>query len=191
MASAIGVEPGSLRAFSTMNSPWPFGMTLMALLAFLIGTRAWRFQRLFAVTSGVIGLIASQTRAAWGGFIASWFVLVTVAGRARSRLLQAAAMLILIGLLAVIAMPPGNALTTRLATLTTLGSDDSMAVRLQFYQSFFIDAVAHPLGAGLGRTGVATRLSEDGSMLHFDSGLMNVPFVLGWVGALTYAYRVE
>lgn len=186
MEPVIGLSPGGLRVFSTMNSPWPFAMTLMALLLFLVGSRGWFAARSVAVVSGLIALIASQTRAAWGGLVIGWLVLAICAGRNRGRFLVTGALLGLISGLAVIAMPQGRALTDRLETLGSLRSDDSFSVRARFYQSFAIEALGQPIGAGLGRTGVATRLSNDSSMLHFDSGLMNVPYVLGWVGTLLY-----
>jgi hypothetical protein len=187
MASVIGLEPGKLRVFSTMNSPWPFATTLLALLVFVMGSRGWLPLRALAVASGLIALIASQTRAAWGGLLIGWVVLVIVAGRARWTLLAMAGLLAVIGGLAVVAMPSTRGLTARVETLGSLGSDDSLSVRARFYQSFFIEAMGQPIGAGLGRTGVATRLSQDASMLHFDSGLMNVPYVLGWLGTIAYA----
>jgi hypothetical protein len=186
MASVIGLEPDRLRIFSTMNSPWPFAMTLMALLVFLLGSRGWAALKALAVVSGLVALIASQTRAAWGGLIVGWVLLVIVAGRARRSLLMGAGLLALIGGLAVIAMPATHGLAARVETLGALTSDDSFYVRTRFYQSFFAEAMQQPIGAGLGRTGVATRLSGDSSKLHFDSGLMNLPYVLGWVGTIAY-----
>jgi len=186
MAPVIGLEPGRLRIFSTMNSPWPFGMTLMALLVFLIGSRGRPGLRALAIGLGLVALIGSQTRAAWGGLVAGWILLVIIAGRARGALLIGVALLALIGGLTVMVMPSAPGVTARIQTLGSLSSDDSLYVRVRFYQSFFAEAMEQPIGAGLGRTGVATRLSGDASMLHFDSGLMNVPFVLGWVGAGVY-----
>jgi hypothetical protein len=42
----------------------------------------------------------------------------------------------------------------------------------------------------MGATGTSTKLSNDGGQLgqygNFDSGVMNIPFVLGWPGTLLY-----
>jgi hypothetical protein len=44
-------------------------------------------------------------------------------------------------------------------------------------------------GQGLGTTGLGSKLSNDTAaqaMLNFDSGLMEVPYVMGWPGTLLY-----
>jgi hypothetical protein len=43
-----------------------------------------------------------------------------------------------------------------------------------------------PIGSGIGNVGVAARLSSSGHVVDFDSGIMEIPYVLGWPGAVLF-----
>jgi hypothetical protein len=81
--------------------------------------------------------------------------------------------------------------TTRLETM--IGSqaqeDQSYNDRVHFFQNFVMNALSNPFGVGIGATGVATKFANNGRMGEYgviDSGLLEVPFVLGWLGGLLY-----
>jgi hypothetical protein len=86
--------------------------------------------------------------------------------------------------------PIADRLGTRLQTMTNLSDDNSYAARNQFYATFMETAFTDVTGEGFGATGTSTKLASANGDLgkygSFDSGVMNVPFVLGWPGALMY-----
>jgi hypothetical protein len=86
--------------------------------------------------------------------------------------------------------PIAETVDARLQTVTELEKDTSFDARLEFYAEFAPIALLNLEGEGLGSTGLATKLGTAGAALgqfaNFDSGLMNIPFVLGWPGALLY-----
>ena len=118
------------------------------------------------------------------------FFLAAHRGRSRPRLLAA---LVVIGLIVWPLLsfgPIADVIDARLQTTSTLQQDTSFAARFKFYAEFAPQAFSNLLGAGLGSTGVATKLStggELGQFGNFDSGVMAIPFVLGWPGGLLYA----
>ncbi len=75
-------------------------------------------------------------------------------------------------------------------TIVNLNDDQSYAARNEFYATFAKTAFTDVSGEGMGATGTSTKLSNDGGQLgqygNFDSGVMNIPFVLGWPGTLLY-----
>jgi hypothetical protein len=80
-------------------------------------------------------------------------------------------------------------LTKRFDSMEDISNDNSFQSRAGFYGSFLPIALSDIAGQGLGTTGGGTKLSADQSKSGgavFDSGLMEVPFVLGWPGTLLY-----
>jgi hypothetical protein len=75
--------------------------------------------------------------------------------------------------------------SSRVSTLQNIESDASFRARISFYRDFIDNSLSTPLGTGLGSTGTAAILAT-GSAAVFDSGLMNVPYVLGWPGTFFF-----
>jgi hypothetical protein len=75
-------------------------------------------------------------------------------------------------------------------SLQSVQNDNSATVRIDMYVTSAATCFLNIPGAGLGSTGTASKLqSADGklgAMANFDSGVMNVPFVLGWPGTILY-----
>ncbi|HEU4648149.1 MAG TPA: O-antigen ligase family protein [Gemmatimonadales bacterium] len=185
MTSIGQPQPRLIRVFSTMNSPPPFALTLLAGLILLLSTRA--VVQWLAGVPGYTALLLSLVRTAWLG----WFVgLVTYAmylsHRARFRILAVA------GVLALIMVPLlgreqfQEVIPARFASLKTPSQDLSYQARLAFYAGSIAEIVDHPMGLGLGTTGAATLLEEGGdqgtSQRTFDSGVLDVFRTLGWAG---------
>ena len=85
--------------------------------------------------------------------------------------------------------------TTRLESMVGSGAkeDQSYKDRVHFFQTFIVDALSNPFGMGIGATGVATKFANNGQMGEHgvvDSGLLEVPFVLGWLGGILYVSGV-
>jgi O-antigen ligase len=158
-------------------------MAMMASLLVLISRQ--NILAALAFIPGLAGLLLSLTRAAWGGLVVGLiFIVFRVSGQLRSRLLM------VIGVLAVLAIPLFSmnfiqeGVMPRVETLGSLEEEGSYRARTRFYENFGVEALTTPIGNGLGGTGKASILS--GQRRVFDSGVMGVPFELGWPGAFLY-----
>lgn len=181
-------EPFQVRVYSTLNSPGPFAVVMMTGLLLLLG---WGSRlRWPTVGAGMASFLLSLVRSAWGGWIVGVLFVVTRSQRLRGRLLVTLLAVMTLALPLLSVGPLADSIGTRLGTLTDLGQDTSLRARLQFYADFAPQAFLTPLGDGLGGTGLSTKLGGSGEELgelgNFDSGVMNIPFVLGWPGTLLY-----
>ncbi|WP_454871677.1 O-antigen ligase family protein [Paraburkholderia xenovorans] len=184
--------PFGMRVSSTMNSCGPFAVTLMTILLMSFAARGKA--RIVLGCVGIPVLLLTSARSTWGGFaIALAYSFLMLNGKSRMRLLAG-----VLGL-AVMAAPlmmidqVAEPVIQRFSTMENLGQDNSYQARAEFYKSFFSSAFTDIAGQGLGTIGLGTKLSDDKSstaMVDFDSGLMEVPFVMGWPGTLLYATGV-
>jgi hypothetical protein len=187
MGSLGQPEPLEVRVFSTLNSPGPFALIMMAGLLLILSSRG--LLRWPAAGVGYAGFLLSLVRSAWGGWIVGLLFIIAQRGRFRPRLLVT---LTVMGLLAwplLTVGPIADTVNERLETITNIEEDQSAQERQDFYRSFAQNAFFNPVGQGLGSTGLATKLDSDTNAqdnLNFDSGLMNIPYVLGWPGSLLY-----
>ena len=184
---SIGVsEPQEVRVFSTLNSPGPFAIVVMAglLLAFGGGSPA----RVPGVVAGFIGFALSAVRSAWGGWVVGFLVLASsLPLRLRVRLLGT---LVLLGLVAVPLFsvgPVADLLSQRLESVTDLENDTSFNDRLALYADFSSFTAGNPLGQGLGGTGVASGLgNRETTLQNLDSGVIAVIYTFGVLGTLYF-----
>ncbi|HTH58863.1 MAG TPA: glucose-6-phosphate isomerase [Paraburkholderia sp.] len=182
--------PLGVRVFSTMNSSGPFAFAMMGAMVFVMA--AQHRVRWIAAAFGLFSFALSLVRSTWGGWVIAMAIqLVKSSNRVRVRILVSALVLagLCVPLLAV--GPVADRMQQRLNTLVNLQDDQSYAARNQFYADFAKTAFTDVTGEGLGATGASTKLSsgsngELGKYGSFDSGVMNIPFVLGWPGTLLY-----
>ena len=180
--------PFGMRISSTMNSCGPFAVTLMTILLMSLAARGKA--RIVLGCVGIPALLLTSARSTWGGFaIALVYSFAMLDGKNRMRLMAG-----VLGL-AVVAAPlmmidqVAEPVLQRLSSIQDLGQDDSFQARADFYKSFMSSALTDIAGQGLGTTGLGSKLSNDTAaqaMLNFDSGLMEVPYVMGWPGTLLY-----
>ena len=175
--------PLHVRVFSTVNSPTPFGMVMLAGLLMLLETRL--VVHILMGVPAYVSFLLSLVRTAWAG----WFLGVGIyasylSSRARMRLITSLGLLV-VGLGGVMATPLGDRIEHRFETFTDLGEDKSLMER-QASAGFVIGLILdEPLGEGLGATGSAKRLAS-GQTITFDNGLLNLFFSLGWLGGVLY-----
>ncbi len=186
-------EPLEVRVFSTMNSPGPFSVVVMAGLLLLLargGNRGGGYLRWPAVVLGVGSFLLSLVRSAYGGLAFGMLYMAARTPRLRLRLLGALAVAAVLSLPLLLVGPVAETVSSRLETIADLEDDVSLLARLDFYRDFAPQAFLNVAGDGLGSTGLSTRLGGDsgdlGGLGNFDSGVMNVPFVLGWPGTLLF-----
>lgn len=181
--------PLGVRVFSTMNSSGPFAIAMMAALTFVMaGTQRVRW---IAGGLGFISFGLSLVRSTWGGWaIAMVLQLLKASNKVRVRIILGAAALVVLTVPLLTFGPIADRLGARLQSMTNLSEDNSYAARNEFYATFAATAFSDVTGEGFGATGTSTKLSNSNGDLgkygNFDSGVMNVPFVLGWPGSLMY-----
>ena len=184
--------PFGMRVGSTMNSSGPFSVTIMSVLLMSLASRGK--MRIATGFFGFSALLFTSVRSAWGGLIFGLiYPLAMLDGRSRLRLIGGALGFAM--LCAPLAMVDqiSESIATRVNTIGNISQDNSYQVREEFYRQFLSVALTDIAGQGLGTTGQGTKLSADDSSptsVVFDSGLMEVPYVMGWPGTLLYATGV-
>lgn len=181
--------PFGVRVFSTMNSSGPFAFAMMGAMVYVMA--AQHRVRWIAGALGFLSFCLSLVRSTWGGWVIALMIqLVKSSNRVRVRIIASAILLAGLSVPLLAFGPVADRMQARLQTLTNLNDDTSYAARNEFYASFAKTAFTDVSGEGLGATGTSTKLSNDGGELgkygNFDSGVMNIPFVLGWPGTLLY-----
>jgi hypothetical protein len=181
--------PMGVRVFSTMNSSGPFAFAMMGAMVYVMAAN--HRVRWIAAGLGFFAFALSLVRSTWGGWVIALFIqLVKSNNRVRLRIVASALLLagLCVPLLAV--GPVAERMQARLDSIVNLKDDQSYAARNEFYATFAQKAFTDVSGEGMGATGTSTKLSNDGGQLgqygNFDSGVMNIPFVLGWPGTLLY-----
>jgi len=178
-----------VRVFSTMNSSGPFAFAMMGALV-LVPAATQRL-RWVAAAAGFASFGLCLVRSTWGGWVIALVIqLAKSSNRTRVRTILGLAVLAGLSMPLLAIGPVADRLQARLETITNLHDDHSYAERNQFYATFAETAFTNIAGMGLGATGTSTKLTQSDNQLgkygNFDSGVMNIPFVLGWPGTLLY-----
>ncbi|UEM06861.1 O-antigen ligase family protein (plasmid) [Skermanella rosea] len=182
--------PLEVRIFGTLNSPGPYANMLAVSLLIVLGARG-RLPFLAGIPA-IVALLLSLVRAAWVGFGAGLFIMLAKMDMSRRAKLIAAVVLTVVLSLPLLSVEEvSKTVTTRIESMIgdKAQDDQSFKDRIHFFQTFVEDALSNPVGQGIGATGVATKISNNGKMGELgviDSGLLEVPFVLGWLGGALY-----
>ena len=183
-----GPHPFKVRVWSTMNSPQPFALAMMAGLLFAFAAKGpFRF---VAGGAGYVSLLLSLVRTAWLGWaIGAVLLLVQARGGQRIRLLAVGILVCLLSLPLLLLEPVAQRVTDRFETMQQIDGDDSFRARLALYGDFFLTSATNVVGEGIGSANRATKLADDVDLDEYrniDSGVLEVMFVLGWPGTLLY-----
>jgi hypothetical protein len=144
-----------------------------------------------AAAAGYASFALSLVRQAWGGWIVGLLFIIAQ----RRRLRPASLLALMVTVLAILPLlavgPAADRINERLETFTDLTQDKSFEARVEFYQEFASLALYNPVGEGYGSTGAGTRLSASGvgdlgENAAFDSGILEIPYLLGWPGTVLY-----
>ncbi|MGH6920553.1 MAG: O-antigen ligase family protein [Geminicoccaceae bacterium] len=183
-----GPYPFKVRVWSTMNSPQPFALAMMAGLLFAFAAKGpFRF---VAGGVGYVSLLLSLVRTAWLGWaIGAVLLLVQARGGQRIRLLAVGILVCLLSLPLLLLEPVVQRITDRFESMQQIDGDDSFRARLALYGDFFLTSATNVVGEGIGSANRATKLADDVDLddyRNIDSGVLEVMFVLGWPGTLLY-----
>jgi hypothetical protein len=172
-ATAFGLpEPLKIRLFSTMNSPGPFAVVLMAgLLVLLTNKETLRF---LASGIGYLVFLLTLVRTLWGVWILTVFIFMnSLKPKLQMRLI------ITILIVGICAFPLANiepfskVINSRMQTLSNVQKDGSYQARAATYNRALGVALMEPVGKGVGLPGV-------------DSAVIDILFAMGWLGAIPY-----
>ncbi|MFP3756059.1 hypothetical protein SB751_19375 [Cupriavidus sp. SIMBA_020] len=181
--------PFSFRVFSTLNSPGPLATVLMGGLLFMLAGRGkvvW-----VGAVSGLVVLLLTAVRSAWGGLIIGGiYALACIDARTRARVILAILIVSALSVPMFAVEEFAKPVLDRMESVTSIKDDRSFQIRMRFYESFLAVATSDIAGQGMGAVGIGTKLDSATSQLGkfgvFDSGLMEIPFVMGWPGTLLY-----
>lgn len=186
MLSVGAPVPFVIRVFSTLNAPGPF--SIMLVFSLLIGIAAPQRWKALPLAVGLVALVLTKGRSAWGAFVIGALVL-QFRQPVRSLPRQWFALVVVIVLAAPIITQPRimAVLTGRAASLGNVGGDQSFRDRVATTREAFNGIAANPTGMGLGKYGGASKLvsgTKVGTAL--DSGPLEVFDLMGWVGGTLY-----
>ena len=185
-------QGGRIRIFSFISDPTAFGilMTYMGLFCFtLMGMEMEKWKRWMLGIGGVMMFMCmayAGTRTAYVLLpIAIFFYTILTVNK---RVVITSIIFFLIGSAAMM-KSTGNATLYRIQTAFSFKEDASMKLRLmnQAYIKPFIQS--HPLGGGLGSTGIwGMRFAPNSMLAKFppDSGYVRTAVEQGWIGLLYY-----
>jgi hypothetical protein len=177
--------PLQVRVFGTMNSPTAYGATIMACLMMVLVANSW--VRFPSAVLGFGGIALSIVRTAWLGWLVGVaFLVFKLGGGRRVKIVLALTALALLALPVLTTGTIGERFMDRLSTFSDLEEDKSFVARSRLYGSLTEQALTNVWGTGTGAVGVATKLTTESSKVAFniDSGLLFVPYTMGWPGAL-------
>ncbi len=171
--------PQGIRVWSTMHSPGPFAVVIMAGLLLLLRSR--NQGALLASGVGCLALLLSQVRAVWlGGVIGLLLLISSLRPSLQIRLLTMLLVLVLCVVPLATIEPYSDIIASRLESLSSFTSDGSYQARAGGYQDLFGVAVLQLTGNGLGY------VIEQGNFGSNDSGVLTMLFTLGWFGTVLY-----
>lgn len=164
--------PLELRVFSMQEAPGAFASLIIPSLLLVFDSRTTLGK--LSVIPAFISFLLTFVRSAWGGWMVGMAVLAwRSTGRLRIRLLAITTVAALVVVPVTLTSQMANRTTARVQTLGNLSEDGSLQHRQYMYQTYTIEALMNPIGAGLGSAG-------------FDSAFVTVLWQAGWVGSAFY-----
>jgi len=178
-------QPMQFRVFSTLNSPAPFAVIMMASLLVVVSQRSklsW-----LAMGAGATALLLTTVRTAWlawafGFLIFAWYVPF----RSISRIVFPLLSLVVVVCVVTAFTPLGDVIMKRFQSFGTLHDDFSLHERANLYAAITDRVLNTPMGEGMGGTGRAATMSQGTALQNMDSGLLDIVFSLGWFGGLVF-----
>jgi hypothetical protein len=182
---------GRWRIFGTLTSPAQYGVvvTIFSMIFLLLGIflkHKSRYVYLILALGGFAAMVFSGTRTA---FIVIPLAIAALIVLERNVKLYGLSAILGILFLIVVLMPTNNYHIQRIQSVFKSSEDASYQVREMNRKAIMPYIYTHPLGGGLGSTGVwGMRFSPYTRLAQFapDAGYMRVAVELGWIGMILY-----
>lgn len=177
-AVAFGTpEPLGIRVFSTMNSPQPFAVVMMAgLLLLFNGKGTLRFA---AAAVGYLSFLLSSARAAWLGWLVAVFILTSsLKAKLQMRLIMTILLIVIVVIPLANIEPFSSVIAPRIESLTNPEDDVSYNQRTERYEAYLGLALSQIVGGGLGGNAALGP--------NIDSAILDTFYSFGWLGAIPY-----
>ncbi|MDB9538652.1 O-antigen ligase family protein [Anabaenopsis tanganyikae CS-531] len=178
-------EPFGMRVWSTLHSPGPFASLMQTGLLLLFTSSGSLI--LPASALGYLSFLLTQVRTSWLGWLLG---IVMIFGSVKAHLQMRLMAMILIIIMSVIPLtniePISDVVTNRLETFSQLEKDTSFNERSESYERNLNLALSNVLGNGLGNIWTLNEKTGELEVFVLDSGILDMFFTLGWVGAIPY-----
>ncbi len=183
---------GRWRSFGSIGSPAQYGilMAYTGSISFMLVTGFKKgFKKYFLIISGfccILAMLYSGTRSSFVIPVIYYFFWVLIARNPKLYLTIIAGVF---GLIFLANVKTDNYQIQRIQTIFEASEDKSYQTRARNREMIAPWILAHPIGGGLGSTGVwGQRFSPHTFLANFppDSGLVRVAVELGWIGLLIF-----
>ena len=183
---------GRWRAFGPIGSPAQYGiiMAAMCCLSFnvALGSRGAKAIFFYGVIGSIclMGMVFSGTRSSFIIIPIYYFIKVLIS---RNRKLWISVIFAGFALVVVATMPTNNYHILRIQSVFKASEDASYQIRANNRKMITPWIIKHPIGGGLGSTGVwGQRFSPGTFLANFppDSGIIRVAVELGWIGLIIF-----
>lgn len=173
--------PYEIRVWSTLNSPGTFAAMMFPGLILLLVTKT-RIKALIAA-AGFGAFLLSLVRTGWLAWIVAILLLAVSQRSAVIRRVSLIVVLLPVCVIPVFLVPKfQQTIEERMATMTDLNHDGSLADRERMYKQVTSELLNEPSGVGL--LNGSTYSIDD---MPLDSGFIQTAIMLGFVGTAFYA----
>jgi O-antigen ligase len=179
-------DEGHIRVFGTLNSPGTFAAVLGLAAVCYLAQRRMGPLRLAGLGIVLAALLLTYVRGAWVSVVAGMLAVVLASrGRAGWRVLLVSGLLVVaLAALAGRGGGTGQSIVGRADTLGNLNSDESARARVATPQQLLPQAIASPIGHGVGSAGEASKLATTTQLRNTDNGYLSLLFQTGPFGFL-------
>ncbi|MFM6023611.1 MAG: O-antigen ligase domain-containing protein [Dolichospermum sp.] len=177
--------PFGMRVWSTVHSVGPFGAVMQAGLLLLFTSSGPLIFPASAV--GYLSFLLSQARTNWGGWLLG---IIMIMGSVKAKIQMRLITIILVMAMCVLPLltiePIAKVVNSRLETFVNLQEDGSLKDRLGSYERNLGLALTNSFGNGLGNIWKVNEKTGQIEVVVIDSGILDMFFTLGWLGAIPY-----
>lgn len=186
MTSSMGDPvPLGMRVWSTMHATGPFAVIIAACLLILFSTNSPL--KIPGILVGSLSLLLTLVRSAWGGFLVS-LVIFFISAKTNLKIRLILTLAICLTLVVPVASiePFAGRISDRFDSIANIEQDNSFHQRSRNYDRNLQLALSTVEGKGFGSRVVFNEETGKFDKVVLDSGIMDVFFTLGWVGAIPY-----
>jgi hypothetical protein len=178
-------EPFGMRVWSTLHSPGPFAYVMQTgLLLLFTNSGSLIFP---ASVVGYLSFLLTQVRTSWLGWLLG---VVIIFGSVKARIQMRLIAIILIMFMCIVPLaniePVSDVVTERFESFSNLQKDTSFRDRSGNYDRNLSLALTNVLGNGLGNIWKVDDKTGQLEVFVLDSGILDMFFTLGWLGAIPY-----